>query len=340
MKNVVAKALKNYGTNKFEKATNALQQLISFDDDDPIKKKEAERMIEYCEHFNNLFDFGQYEAAAIHAANSPFGILRNYETLIRFKQVDPVEGERKPLLIFCDALMETACAAQPLTQAMSVECIRCALMEDRLDLATHWLAQGKLLYSIPLGEVLQDHCKCDGKCTCHCTILAQTVYTHVNAHQRAAKCLSKQQKYGTLLHYTERYAKFKTSDYKNLLETSPSPELAELMLTTKLPSRHGTNVLNLASVASILLDSGEESMLIQVLKNLHSHKKDSLTQLIDRISLDYLDDNQMSSDKWLEIVELCERGGLIEVSVDILSAITIGEAMNRALIAYSMDYIS
>ncbi|KAK3754008.1 hypothetical protein QZH41_007675 [Actinostola sp. cb2023] len=157
LQNVVAKTLSDYGKKKYGKSRNALQQFVSFDDDDPIKKKEAERIIEYCDHFNNLFDFGQYEAAAIHAANSPFGILRTYETLIRFKQADPIDDGRKPLLIFCEALMETACAAQPLTQAMSVECIKCALMEDRLDLATHWLAQGKMSYSIPLGEVLFEH---------------------------------------------------------------------------------------------------------------------------------------------------------------------------------------
>ncbi|KXJ16571.1 clathrin heavy chain linker domain-containing protein 1 [Exaiptasia diaphana] len=338
LKDVVTKALSDYGKSKYKKATNSLQQFISFDDDDPIKKKEAERMIEYCDHFNNLFDFGQYEAAAIHAANSPFGILRNYETLIRFKQADEVEGQRKPLLIFCDALMETACAAQPLTQAMSVECIKCALMEDCLDLATHWLAQGKLSYSIPLGEVLFEHCKCVTKCTCACTILAQTVYTHVGAHERAAKCLSKQQKYSTLLHYIQRYAKFQISDYKNLLQTAPSTDLAQLMLTTKLSSKYDVPVLTLANVASILLNIGEETILIQVMKNLQSQNNDVLQQLIKRIAFEEMDD--MTLDRWSEVVGLCEKEGMIDVGIEILSAVTIGEALNRASIAFSMDYIS
>lgn len=125
----------------------------------------------------------------------------------------------------------------------------------------------------------------------------------------------------TLLHYAERYAKFQTNDYKNLLKTSPSVELAELMLTTKLPSRHGTYVLNLSSVASILMGNGHKAMLVEVLKNLHNYKKDTLTQLTNKISLDYLDDNHMNSDRWLEVVELCEKDGLIDVGVDILSAV-------------------
>lgn len=42
-------------------------------------------LLEYIEHFNDLFEDGQYIQAAMHAANSPKGILRNSETLTRFR---------------------------------------------------------------------------------------------------------------------------------------------------------------------------------------------------------------------------------------------------------------
>lgn len=336
--NVAFKALSEYGKTKYGKQSNALQQFLTFDDDDPIKKKEAERLIEYCDHFNNLFDFGQYEAAAIHAANSPFGILRNYETLIRFKQADTVEGGQTPLLTFCDALMATASAAQPLTQAMSVECIRCALSENRLDLATHWLAQGKLSYSIPLGEVLAEHCKCLKTCTCTCLPLAQTVFMQVNAHSRAAKCLCKQGKYITLLHYTKKHGNFESEDYKNLLKLNPSTELAQLMLTTK-GQKKNTHVLSFGAVVSALLDKGNHGEIVALLKRLSSYDRQSLSSIVNRILYE-ADDNEMNSDKWLEVVSICEEAGLYEVGVEILAAITIGEALNRASIAFSMDYIS
>ncbi|XP_050807811.1 clathrin heavy chain linker domain-containing protein 1 isoform X7 [Gopherus flavomarginatus] len=52
---------------------------------DPSKSKEAEDLLEYIERFNELFSYGQYEAAAVYAANCPRGILRNEETMMKFK---------------------------------------------------------------------------------------------------------------------------------------------------------------------------------------------------------------------------------------------------------------
>lgn len=42
-------------------------------------------MLEYIEKFNELFEDGMYEDAAIHAANSPKGILRTSATLAKFR---------------------------------------------------------------------------------------------------------------------------------------------------------------------------------------------------------------------------------------------------------------
>ena len=42
-------------------------------------------MLEYIEKFNELLEDGLVEEAAVHAANSPKGILRTPETLNRFK---------------------------------------------------------------------------------------------------------------------------------------------------------------------------------------------------------------------------------------------------------------
>ena len=42
-------------------------------------------MLEYIEKFNELFEDGKYEEAAIHAGNSPKGILRTSATLGKFR---------------------------------------------------------------------------------------------------------------------------------------------------------------------------------------------------------------------------------------------------------------
>lgn len=59
----------------------------TFEDDDPNKEKEAEVMLEYIEKFNELFEDDKFEEAAIHAANSPKGILRTQATLAKFRGI-------------------------------------------------------------------------------------------------------------------------------------------------------------------------------------------------------------------------------------------------------------
>ena len=59
--------------------------LRTFEDDDPVKEREADAMMDYITKFNELFDAQQYEAAAVHAANSPQGILRTMKTLHKFE---------------------------------------------------------------------------------------------------------------------------------------------------------------------------------------------------------------------------------------------------------------
>ena len=42
-------------------------------------------MLEYIEKFTELMEDEKYEEAAVHAANSPKGILRTVETMQKFK---------------------------------------------------------------------------------------------------------------------------------------------------------------------------------------------------------------------------------------------------------------
>ena len=66
-------------------AASETTQSSTFEDDDPNKEKEAEMMLEYIEKFNELFEDNKFEEAAIHAANSPKGILRTQATLAKFR---------------------------------------------------------------------------------------------------------------------------------------------------------------------------------------------------------------------------------------------------------------
>ena len=51
---------------------------------------------------------------------------------------------RTPLLMFCDSLMSSVTSEQNKPdEKLSLECVQCALTENRLDLLAHWVAQRK-----------------------------------------------------------------------------------------------------------------------------------------------------------------------------------------------------
>jgi len=49
----------------------------------PVVELDTGAMLDYVERFNDFIDSQQYNKAAIHAANSPHGILRTTDTLHR-----------------------------------------------------------------------------------------------------------------------------------------------------------------------------------------------------------------------------------------------------------------
>ena len=57
-----------------------------FEEDElPSGQRESDVILRCIKRFNELMATGQYEAAAIHAATSPRAVLRNMNTLHRFK---------------------------------------------------------------------------------------------------------------------------------------------------------------------------------------------------------------------------------------------------------------
>jgi len=65
-----------------EVAEHSASQLDS-EPEDGSEHVDTDAMLDYIERFNELMDNKQYNMAAVHAANSPQGILRTTETLHR-----------------------------------------------------------------------------------------------------------------------------------------------------------------------------------------------------------------------------------------------------------------
>jgi len=176
-------------------------------------EKEAEALMEYLQQFTLLFDSGKYAEAATCAANSPKGILRNFETLTKFKQVsrrrpsidfptsassiggrDAKDADEdpgpSPILLFCQSLLvAVGIGTSKLDPRMSLECVKVALEEERLELVNHWMAQDKLTLSADLGQLLLDYALGTGgsfAAPLELVALAQHVYYSVADYRHAA----------------------------------------------------------------------------------------------------------------------------------------------------------
>lgn len=323
-----------------------LQQHISTDDDDPLKKRESEKLFSYIEHFNDLFEFAQYEAAAIHAATSPMAILRTTQTMQKFKEVEVFEGPKSPLFLYCEALMTTSVIETQrfdLSASMSLTCVSCALKESGINLAIHWLNNPCIVTSVALADLLAKQCKCVGDCSCRCQTLAEGIYRKFHAHKKVATALARQGKHRAVIEYGRTNGGFRSSDYKAILESNPTVYYAMMLLQSNLNNRNTDCGVSFSSIVNILLKNNE-CILIEFLERIHwnggvydaKRRKHSICDLIfqERVS------DGMTSDKWERVIHACCAHNHSEIGLEFLSTLLVRQALNFASISSSMDYIS
>ncbi|XP_074655694.1 clathrin heavy chain linker domain-containing protein 1-like [Tubulanus polymorphus] len=307
----------------------SLASVATFEDDDPAREQEADVILDYIEKFNELFDNEKYEAAAIHAANSPKGILRNMETLLKFKVAVAKDGEREPLLAYCDAIMSSVLAIGVIpSEEMCIECVQTALANNRLDLLLHWIAQDRLKMTEQVGDLVCKRCMCQGLCSCGCQGMAQKVYTAVAAHDKVIGCMLHQGRVISAVEYAERKASYDQNKYAELLEAYPSPQLAQALFR---PFNDGSRHLPLGVVVRILLHTNLYEQGFLLLKDVITNREgsDDLHNLI-------FEDNVTTENEWIDIANKCENHGFENISVELLAAITVTSAMTLA--ASIIDY--
>ncbi|KAK3092772.1 hypothetical protein FSP39_007068 [Pinctada imbricata] len=297
----------------------------SFDDDDPNKEKEAEMMLEYIEKFNELFEDGKYEDAAIHAANSPKGILRTSATLAKFRDVlVPVRRQKSPLLSFCEAVMASvgAVGTKP-NKELSEECIQCALNENRTDLLSHWISQDRLSLTKNTGDLISKHCRCKVPCKCGCQALAQNIYAKLHLHNDAVVCLLKQGRVYAGLEYAKNKAPFSKDTYMEVLRTCPS---LQLMQALAAEDDSGVRPLPIGTIILVLLENNQFELVLQFIQELQNTPSadDPKTSMFHAA---VLDDMETSSDQWDSLVKLLQDQGYEETATGMISTITVMAAM-------------
>ena len=341
MSSLVNKALENHRKpDKF--AVEYLETAGILDDDDPAKTREAEELIEYVDVFNEMISSKQYEQAAKHAASSPKGILRSYDTIKIFRQIDDsMDTGNSSELMFCNALMVTAKSTDNVSPGLSCEIIRCALKNQRLDLVSHWLCKNCLMYSLPMANLLMEYCSCKTSCHCGSVNLAKDIYAYLNAHRQAALCLLSAGKIHQMIQYGEDH-KFTTKDYIFLCRRFPSTKLF-LLLMSALCADKAPELISFPMVVNILIESNNITVLTEILQEIYTNRlisKDGRIRTLKDLMLAETISDDMTRSKWDTVVEICSENSLNDIAIELLSILTVREAMDIAAYKYLMDYIS
>uniref|UniRef100_A0A8C0H423 Clathrin heavy chain linker domain-containing protein 1 n=1 Tax=Chelonoidis abingdonii TaxID=106734 RepID=A0A8C0H423_CHEAB len=234
---------------------------------DPSKSKEAEDLLEYIERFNELFSYGQYEAAAVYAANCPRGILRNEETMMKFKALGAVKGRILPLLRYFEALISSSAAVRhPLCAAMTLEAIKCALSEKQLNLVMHWVTHQRLTFCEAAGDVIYDYGEVEPFNKSKCLALAQIAYSQCGVHKKAALCLCKRGQICGAMDYIQQFKQLTLDDYLFLLKNCPSIELIHC-LTQEWNEKPA--LLSIGATILSLIDTDHKEHGLQLLEEIN-----------------------------------------------------------------------
>ncbi|XP_065843248.1 clathrin heavy chain linker domain-containing protein 1-like [Oscarella lobularis] len=237
---------------------------------------------------DDLLGDEKYEAAAIYAANSPKGVLRNSETLDSFKNVKHSSGLKSPLLTYCEILLSTvADATMRPSKADSVECVQCALEHGKIDLVAHWLATDVLECSASLGALIEKHAAetDDPRQLRLMYSLASTAYTRAEYYKQAAVAMCRQGRYYGMLSFARETRSFKSEDYLAVLRAVPHLKLGLLLVDCpSLPVKEVFGVFQLETRRDFIRALANKKDLMDLMQ------KDSKTSLSD----------------WMTIVSACE----------------------------------
>ncbi|TNN54331.1 Clathrin heavy chain linker domain-containing protein 1 [Liparis tanakae] len=110
---------------------------------EPSPADESELLAVYLNRFVELFDSAQYEEAALVAARSPRGVLRNLDTMEMFKGVKGPPGSLPPLFLFLQALLVSVPDGDELPAALSLQLVLCFLQQGATQLITHGVNYNK-----------------------------------------------------------------------------------------------------------------------------------------------------------------------------------------------------
>ncbi|XP_056251840.1 clathrin heavy chain linker domain-containing protein 1-like isoform X2 [Seriola aureovittata] len=284
-----------------------------FEEEQPTGADEAELLTDHLDRFIELFDLAQYEKAALLAATSPGGVLRNLHTMTMFEAVQAPPGSVPPPLLFFQALLMTVPDGVELSASLSVVGVVLALQRGASQLVVHAVTQNKISFTEHLGDILTEHAQNNPGVADLCLALATIIYEACGLDRKTALSMCKRGLICSAAEFMKHHNKLTAEDCLWVLCRSPS--LSLLQLLTKHRGRGRAAILSVGGTCSTLLvDHQQWDLAFQLLDGFVSQGQGVLQDVI-------LEDSDSSVEVWILIASLCSELKRADLSQDILSVL-------------------
>lgn len=265
----------------------------------------------YKSQFDKLVQSGQYKEAAKIAARSPRGVLRTPETIALFQAIPSQPGQSSPLFQYFATLLESS----KLNTQESIELVKPALAQKRIDLVEKWLAEDKITPSEGLGDALKGAS----------IKLALSVYYRAEAHAKVVACFAETGDTDKIQAYCQKVGY--NADWQRLTSQlmMSNPDAASA-LTAKLASTGAAGVDVNATVDSLMqrgMIQQATSLLLDVLKDNKASDGPMQTKLLEMnlISAPQVADAILGNEMFthydrLRVAQLSEKAGLFHRALE------------------------
>ncbi|TMS04416.1 Clathrin heavy chain linker domain-containing protein 1 [Larimichthys crocea] len=283
-----------------------------FEDKEPTGVNESRFRTDYLHRFTELFDSARYEEAALHAARSPRGFLRNLDTMEMFKGVKGPPSSAPPLLLFFEALLTTLSVGDKLSAALSLHFTRCALEHGATQLLTHAVNTNKLTFCEDLGDVLTEHAQKNRRAADRYLAFANVAYEACGLDRKVALSMCMRGLTHSAASFMKERKDFTAEDSMWVLSRWPSLPLLRL-LTDPEPGHAALLSVGVAC-STLLADPRQPELALQLLDGFVSRGRGVLEKVI-------LEDSRSSVDVWTIVSSLCFKMNRVDLSQAIRSVL-------------------
>ncbi|KAG9243910.1 hypothetical protein BJ878DRAFT_508483 [Calycina marina] len=266
----------------------------------------------YANQFEQLLNSGQCAEAAKIAANSPRGFLRTPQTIERFKNVPPQQGQLSIILQYFGMLLDKG----SLNKHETLELVRPVLAQNRKHLLEKWMTEEKLDCSEELGDIVRTHD----------LTLALQIYLKADAPGKVVAALAETGQFDKILPYATKVGY--QPDFVQLLQhiVRINPEKGA-EFATQLANHEGGSLVDIERVVDVFQSQGlvqpATAFLLDALKENRPEQGALQTRLLEMnlIKAPQVADAILSNEMFSHydrprIAQLCEQAGLFQRALE------------------------